>query len=138
MFLLCTKVCAESQEVLEMPQWVGFSLLLWKRQRPDCRQLRPNLSQFSAAVLLTLCQPQRPDADSMIGMFHEKINGSLIYVSGWMSTITAETLKGTWMKRGQRDTALFSEPSQEKATVTQNGFPRHCIREEINKHKEPL
>lgn len=81
MFLLCPKVYAESKDVLEMPPWVGFSLLLWKRQRPDCRQLHPSLSQFSAAVLLTLCQPQRPDADSMIGMLREKINGSIIYVS---------------------------------------------------------
>lgn len=38
------------------------------------------------------------------------------------------------MQRAQRDTALFSEPGQGKATVTQNGFPRRCIREEINKH----
>lgn len=39
------------------------------------------------------------------------------------------------MDRGQRDTALFSEPGQGKATVmTQNGFPRHCVSGEINKH----
>lgn len=81
MFLPCTKVRAESKEVIEMPQCLQFSLLLWKRQRPDCWPLHPNQSQFSDAVLLTLCQPQRPDADRMIGMFSEEINGSLIYVS---------------------------------------------------------
>ena len=38
------------------------------------------------------------------------------------------------MKKGARETALFSESGQGKATVTQNGFPRHCIREKINKY----
>jgi len=38
------------------------------------------------------------------------------------------------MKAGPREAALFSKSGQGKATVTQNGFPRHCIREKLNKH----
>lgn len=49
---------------------MNFLCYFGKGRGPDSRQLHPNLSQLSDAVLLPLCQAQRPDADGMTGTVH--------------------------------------------------------------------
>jgi hypothetical protein len=106
------------------------------RKRKDHRasNWHPSVSQLSG-VILNPCQGLEAWCREYgHAWFMQKIKGSFfcLLMDEWDYSKGTKVTHG-W-KKGPWETALFSESGQGKATVTQNGFPRHCIREKINKH----